>query len=96
MRIIDKCIKLYTVQQYEVFSRIDPNQYFPKRYWLMSAETYVKLFEEVKDIYVLKWDSFVNVNSLFDISIRFDATVLTDEVQLAFILESRKEGDDKP
>lgn len=101
MRILDKCVKLYREQQYEVFTQVDPNQHFPKRYWLMSAETLRVLVHECHGHYFLLGDlSLESVDKfyascvkgkLFDIPIRVDETVTKYAVQLAFILECYEE-----
>lgn len=101
MKILDKCIKLYREQQYEVFTQVNPNQHFPKRYWLMSAETLGVLVQECYGLYFLLEDlslepvdrfypSYIE-GKLFDIPIRIDQTVTKWSVQLAFILEYNEE-----
>jgi len=101
MKILDKCIKLYREQQYKVFTQVDPNQYFLKRYWLMSAETLRVLVHECHGYYFLLGDLSLESDDkfyascvkgkLFDIPIRLDQTVTEYAVQLAFILECYEE-----
>ena len=101
MTILDKCIKLYGDQQYRVFGCVNPNQDFPKRYWLMHTDTLRALMHECRAHYFLLEDlSLQDANKfclscvkgkLFGIPIRIDETVTKYAVQLAFILEYNEE-----